>query len=93
MGIEHLLGPLFLFNPTCSSSSRSLLLGGVLEGGGSRGEGRGRLPWEEKGGQQRGRGGAAKCGERGVAAKKEEKRGATTRVFLWENRNDASDDF
>jgi hypothetical protein len=28
MGVEHLLDPLFLFNPSCSSSSRSLLRGG-----------------------------------------------------------------
>jgi hypothetical protein len=49
MGIEHLLGPLFLFNPTCSFSSRSLLRGGDLEGGGSSREGRGRLQWGGEG--------------------------------------------
>jgi hypothetical protein len=59
MGIEHLLGPLFLFNPTCSSSSRSLLRGGDLDGGGSCGEGRGRLPMG-----RRGRGVVAKGVER-----------------------------
>jgi hypothetical protein len=53
-GEEHLLDPLPLFNSTCSSSSRSLLRGGDLEGGGSRGEGRGRLP-KRRGGRGRGR--------------------------------------
>ena len=63
MGVEHLLDPLFLFNPSCSSSSRSLLRGGDLEGGGSSG---GRLQGEG--------GGAAKGGEKGgLAAKKREK--------------------
>jgi hypothetical protein len=32
MGVEHLLDPLFLFNPSCSSSSRSLLRGGRSRG-------------------------------------------------------------
>jgi hypothetical protein len=66
MGVEHLLDPLFLFNPSCSSSSRSLLRGGrsreeeVLEGycNGGRGSG-----------QPRGKSEAANKGE-GVAAKK-----------------------
>jgi hypothetical protein len=52
-GEEHLLDPLSLFNSTCSSSSRSLLRGGDLEEGGSRGEGRG---WLAKGRRGRGRG-------------------------------------
>jgi hypothetical protein len=56
MGVEHLLDPLFLFNPSCSSSSRSLLRGGDLAGGGSSGgqlqRGRGR------GGQEKGKKGA-----------------------------------
>jgi hypothetical protein len=66
MGVEHLLDPLFLFNPSCSSSSRSLLCGGDLEGGGSIG---GRLQGEG--------GGAAKGGEKGglVAKKREKGRG------------------
>jgi hypothetical protein len=80
MGIEHLLGPLFLFNPTCSFSSRSLLRGGDLEGGGRSGEGRGRLQMGRRGGgQERWRGG--------------EKRGGDHLGFLWEKRNDSSDDF
>jgi hypothetical protein len=38
--------------------------------------------------------GAAKCGEKGGGWRpRKGKRGATTRVVLWENRNDASDDF
>jgi hypothetical protein len=55
-GDEHLHDPLSLFNSTCSSSTRSLLREGDLEGGGSRGEG---LPWEERAASQgeRGRGG------------------------------------
>jgi hypothetical protein len=32
MGVEHLLDPLFLFNPSCSCSSRSLLRGGRSRG-------------------------------------------------------------
>jgi hypothetical protein len=68
MGIEHLLGPLFLFNPTCSFSSRSLLRGGDLEGGGSSGEGRGRLQKWGGEGAAPGRGGAAKKGKRKEAA-------------------------
>jgi hypothetical protein len=63
MGVEHLLDPIFLFNPSCSSSSRSL-----LRVGRSRGR---RKQWR-----------AAAKGT-GLAAKKREKRGATTRV-LWE---------
>jgi hypothetical protein len=95
MGIEHLFGHLFLFNPTCSFSSRSLLRGRDLEGGGSSGESRGRLQMGRRGGgQERGRGGAAKQGGGGVAGKKRGKqRGRPPRVFLWEKRNDASDDF
>jgi hypothetical protein len=65
MGIEHLLGPLFLFNPTCSSSSRSLLRGGDLEGGENHGEGRGQLPMGRRG---RGRGGGQRGGKGGGAA-------------------------
>jgi hypothetical protein len=67
-GEEHLLDPLFPFNSTCSSSSRSL-----LRGGRSRGR---RKPWRgaAMGGeddQPRGKGGgAAKCGGgEGAAAK------------------------
>jgi hypothetical protein len=83
MGIEHLLGPLFLFNPTCSFSSRSLLCEGDLEGGGSSGEGRGRLQW----------GGEAAAPGRGGAARKGKRRMGGHLGFLWEKRNDASDDF
>jgi hypothetical protein len=73
MGVEHLLDPLFLFNPSCSSSSRSLLRGGDLEGGGSSGG------WLQGEG-----GGAAKGGEKGGwRPRKGKNRGATTRV-LWE---------
>jgi hypothetical protein len=43
----------------CSSSSRSLLRGGDLEGGGSRGEG---LPWEERTASPRGKGGRPSVG-------------------------------
>jgi hypothetical protein len=63
MGIEHLLGSLFLFNPTCSISSRSLLRGGDLEDGVSSGQGRGRLQMGRRGkegggdGQRGGKGG------------------------------------
>jgi hypothetical protein len=92
MGIEHLLSPLFLFNPSYSSSSRSLLCGGS-RGRRKRWRGEGGCHGRRGGGQQRGRGGAAKCGERGVAAKKGEKGGRPLVFFLWENRNDASDDF
>jgi hypothetical protein len=84
MRIEHLLGPLFLFIPTCSFSSRSLLRGGDLEGGGSSGEGRGRLQWGGEGAAPgRGRGGAARKGQKGGGHL----------GLLWEKRNDASDDF
>jgi hypothetical protein len=68
MGIEHLLGPLFLFNPTCSISSRSLLRGGDLEGGGRRGEGRGLL-------QMGRRGDGSREGREGVARKVGKERG------------------
>jgi hypothetical protein len=65
MGVEHLLDPLFLFNPSCSSSSRSLLHGGDLEEGGSSG-----------GWLQRGRGwGGQVWGKGGLAAKKRGKKG------------------
>jgi hypothetical protein len=84
MGIEHLLGPLFLFNPTCSFSSRSLLCGGDLEGGGSSGESRGRLQMGRRGGGSR--------EEREGAARKGKGKGLPPRV-LWEKRNDAWDDF
>jgi hypothetical protein len=57
MGIEHLLGPLFLFNPTCSFPSQSLLRGGDLEGGGRSGEGGGRLQWGGEGAARKKRGG------------------------------------
>jgi hypothetical protein len=91
MGIEHLLGPLFLFNPTCSFPSRSLLRGGDLEGGGSSGEGGGWLQWGGEGAARKG-GGEGQPSKGGGAAKKGEKGGAP-RVSLWEKRNDASDDF
>jgi hypothetical protein len=65
MGIEHLLGPLFLSNPTCFFPSRSLLRGGDLEGGGCRGEGRGRLQWEGEGAARKGEGRAARKGKKG----------------------------
>jgi hypothetical protein len=82
MGIEHLLGPLFLFNPSCSFPSRSLLRGGDLEGGGSSGEDTGRLQW---GGER-----AARKGEgRGDQVRG---KGGAPRVSLREKRNDASDD-
>jgi hypothetical protein len=63
--MDLILGPLFLFNPTCSSSSQSLLRGGDLEGGGSHGEGRGRLPMGRRG---RGRGAAQGVERVGAAA-------------------------
>jgi hypothetical protein len=84
MGIEHLLGPLFLFNPTCSFSSRSLLRGGDIEEGGSSGEGRGQL-------QMGRRGGGSREGREGRLGRGNEK-GRPPRV-LWEKRNDTSDDF
>ena len=62
MEIEHLLVPLFLFNPTCSFPSRSLLHGGDLEGGGNSGEVEGAYNGEERGRPGKGRGGAAKKG-------------------------------
>jgi hypothetical protein len=65
MGIEHLLGPVFLFNPSCSSPSRSLLRGGRSRGRMKRWRGGGRLPWEASGRPVKGKGRAAKCGERG----------------------------
>jgi hypothetical protein len=52
-GVEHLLDPLFLFNSTRSSSYRSLLHGGRSREEESMEE---RLPWEERGGQPRGKG-------------------------------------
>jgi hypothetical protein len=96
MGIEHLLGPVFLFNPSCSSPSRSLLRGGRSRGRMKRWRGGGRLPWEASGRPVKGKGRAAKCGERGPpggSRPRTGKRGATTSFFLWENRNDASDNF
>jgi hypothetical protein len=63
MGVEHLLDPLFLFNPSCSSSSRSL-----LRGGRSRGR---RKQWRAAA-RGRGRGGQG-WGKGGLAAKKREK--------------------
>jgi hypothetical protein len=65
MGVEHLLDPLFLFNPSCSSSSRSL-----LRGGRSRGR---RKQWREA---AKGKGeGRPSVGKGGLVAKKREKRG------------------
>jgi hypothetical protein len=60
MGIEHLLGPLFLFNPTCSFPSRSLLRGGDLEGGGNNGVLEGDCNGEERGRPGKGKGGGKK---------------------------------
>jgi hypothetical protein len=55
-----------------------------VEGGCNGGRGRGGAnKGERRGGQVRGRGMAAKKGERGQPP----------RVFLWDKRNDASDDF
>jgi hypothetical protein len=57
MGVEHLLDPLFLFNPSCSSSSRSLLRVGRSRGrrkqwrAAAKGNGEGR-PSVGKGGWQ-----------------------------------------
>jgi hypothetical protein len=57
MGVEHLLDPLFFFNPSCSSSSRSLLRGGRSRGrrkhwrAAAKGNGEGR-PSVGKGGWQ-----------------------------------------
>jgi hypothetical protein len=56
MGIEHLFGPLFLLNPTCSFLSRSLLHGGDLEGGGNSGEVEGGCNGEESGQSRKGEG-------------------------------------
>jgi hypothetical protein len=65
-------------------------VGGDLEGGGSHGEGRGRLP---KGRRGRGRG-AAKClwGERGGDQEGQKGEKASPRVSLREKRNDATND-
>jgi hypothetical protein len=82
MGIEHLLDPLFLFNPSCSFPSRSLLRGGDLEGGGSRGEGRGRLQWGGEGWPSRGRGGATKKGGEEWQLRKGKKRGGHLGFFV-----------
>jgi hypothetical protein len=93
MGIEHLLGPLFLFNPTCSFPSRSLLRGGDLEGGGSSGEGGGRLQWGGEGVARKGGGEGRPSKGEGRGGQERVKGGRPTRVSLWEKRNDASDDF
>jgi hypothetical protein len=92
MGIEHLLGPLFLFNPFCSSS-RSLLRGGRSRRRRKRWRGGGQLPLEERGRPAKGKGMGSQVWGKGGGGQDRGKRGATTRVFLWENRNDASDDF
>jgi hypothetical protein len=68
-------------------------VGGDLEGGGSGGEVEGGFHWRRGGDQQRGRGGTAKCGEKGGGGQERGKRGAATRVSLREKTNDASDDF
>jgi hypothetical protein len=65
MGVEHLLDPLFLFNQSCSCSSRSLLCGG-------RSRGR-RKQWRAA---AKGKGeGRPSVGKGGLAAKKREKGG------------------
>jgi hypothetical protein len=89
MGIEHLLGPLFLFNPSCSFPSRCLLHGGDLEGGGSSREDRGRLQWGGEGAARKGEGRPRKGEGRGG---QERGKGGPPRVSLREKRNDASDD-
>jgi hypothetical protein len=91
MEIEHLLVPLFLFNPTCSFPSRSLLHRRDLEGGGNNGEVEGAYNGEERGRPRKGRGGATKKG--GGEWRPRKGNGGAPRVFLWEKRNDASDDF
>jgi hypothetical protein len=73
MGVEHLLDPLFLFNPSCSSSSRSL-----LRGGRSRGR---RKQWRAA--AKRNGEGRPSVGKGGWRPRKGKKGGATTR-FLWE---------
>jgi hypothetical protein len=56
MGVEHLIDPLFLFNPSCSSSSRSLLRGGRSSGrrkqwwAAAKGKGEGRPSKGKRGG-------------------------------------------
>jgi hypothetical protein len=74
MEVEHLLDPLFLFNPSCSSSSRSLLRGG-------RSSGR-RMQWRAAA-KGKGRPSKGKWGGGGWRPRKGKKGGATTRV-LWE---------
>jgi hypothetical protein len=68
-----------------------LLRGGDLEGGGSCGEG---LPWEERVASQgeRRRGGQVCVGRKGGGQEGKKGERATTRVSLWENRNDATND-
>jgi hypothetical protein len=81
MGVEHLLDPLFLFNSTSSSSSRSLLRGGDL--------GR-RKQWRvaAMGGE-----GAASQGGKGGWRPREGKREKWWSPRVVGERNDASDDF
>jgi hypothetical protein len=86
MGIEHLLGPLFLFNPFCSSSSRSLLRGGDLEGGGSGGEVEGGCHWRRGGRQQRGKGRGGQVWGKGGGTKKGEKGGRSLGFFVGEQK-------
>jgi hypothetical protein len=82
MVIEHLLGPLFLFNPTCSFSSRSLLRGGDLEGGGSSGEGRGRLQIGRRGVARKGGGEGRPSQGRGSGGQERGKRGGSHLGFF-----------
>jgi hypothetical protein len=73
-----------LLDPCC--------MGGDLEGGGSRGEG---LPCEERAASPRGEvKGRPSVGGRKEGGDQEGQKGerATTRVSLWEKRNDATDD-
>jgi hypothetical protein len=80
-GVKHLLDPLFLFNSTCSSSSRSLLRRGrSREEEAMEGDCNGRRGSTSQGGKGRG---SQAMGKGGVAAKRGRKKGWPPRV-LWE---------
>jgi hypothetical protein len=76
-GVEHLIDPLFLFNSTCSSSSRSLLSRGrSREEEAMEGSCNGRRGAANQGGK--GRGGQAKGKKGGGGQEREKRKGVAT---------------